>query len=280
MYELLGDVTANKCVVSYLKQRFPFLNSSKDVKCMARLRINLVSKNTFSEWGKRLHLIDYISIDMKQEKKQHISILEDVFEALIGCIEATVDHYVGGYTGMYYCLKFIESMMKDETINLSYNNLFDSITRLKETFDFYNSKSMVNVCPYIFPNSSISFHHEKVNNPSSPTKDLLSNDNNTLTSIENAINDSIPNDEEQYKMTRNQPQYYLVKLLQTSPHKKTVLLEEKGTSINDIKIKLSENYLQFLKEQGFEKPIDPYYEEIQKQMIKNEMEQINIDTFV
>ena len=40
MYELLGDVTANKCVVSYLKQRFPFLNSSKDVKCMARLRIN------------------------------------------------------------------------------------------------------------------------------------------------------------------------------------------------------------------------------------------------
>ena len=46
-YEILGDVTLNKCIVWYLKDRFPQLHNAAGVKILARLRINLVFEKIF-----------------------------------------------------------------------------------------------------------------------------------------------------------------------------------------------------------------------------------------
>ena len=59
--EILGDVTCNKIIVWYLKNRFPFLNNTKGVKVIARLKINYVAKARFSKWALQLGFEKYIS---------------------------------------------------------------------------------------------------------------------------------------------------------------------------------------------------------------------------
>mgnify|MGYP001212717438 CR=1 FL=1 len=159
-FEMIGDVTCNKIIVWYLKDKFPFLCNCDGVKVLARLRINLVSKTTFSRWASSLHFDKYISWDMETKLKQEASVLEDVFEAFVGCTEMIVDTYIRGYAGTYCCSKFMKILLDKEKIELSYKKLYDPITRLKETFDFYNSNTQKSTCPYIYGN--ISFSHEKL----------------------------------------------------------------------------------------------------------------------
>lgn len=159
-FEMIGDVTCNKIIVWYLKDKFPFLCNCDGVKVLARLRINLVSKITFSRWASRLHLDKYISWDTETKLKQETSVLEDVFEAFVGCTEMIIDKYIRGYAGTYCCSNFLKILLDDENIQLSYKKLYDPITRLKETFDYYNSNTQKSSCPYIYGN--ISFSHEKV----------------------------------------------------------------------------------------------------------------------
>ena len=47
-FELLGDATLNKCLIWYLKDRFSVLNNAEGVKVLSRLKINLVSRESFS----------------------------------------------------------------------------------------------------------------------------------------------------------------------------------------------------------------------------------------
>jgi hypothetical protein len=159
-FELIGDVTSNKIIVWYLQERFPFLCNAEGVKVLARLRINLVSKLTFSNWARKLNFEPFISYDLETKIKQENSVLEDCFEAFIGCTEKIIDEHIRGYTANYFCFKFIELLLDEEDIKLSYKSLYDPITRLKETFDFYNSTSEKGTCPYI--HGTISFTHEKI----------------------------------------------------------------------------------------------------------------------
>jgi len=159
-YELIGDVTSNKIIVWYLREKFPFLCTCDGVKVLARLRINLVSKATFSRWSSELNFLEYISFDYETKLKQESSVLEDVFEAFVGATEYVIEKYIRGYSGYYFCFKFLQSILDNEEIKLSYKSLYDPITRLKETCDFYNSTIQKASCPYI--HGSISFSHEKL----------------------------------------------------------------------------------------------------------------------
>lgn len=159
-YELIGDVSCNKIIVWYLQKKFPFLSNSDGVKVLARLRINLVSKITFSNWAKKLNFGPFISYDLDTKIKQENSVYEDIFEAFVGCTELVIDEYIRGYSAMYFCYKFMETLLDDEEIKLSYKSLYDPITRCKETFDYFNSNQQKSTCPYIY--GTISFHHEKL----------------------------------------------------------------------------------------------------------------------
>lgn len=148
-YELMGDVTCNKIIVWYLKERFPFLNNMSGVKVIARLRINLVSKKTFSKWAEKLDFERFISYDEETKNKQKMSVMEDCFEAFFGVTELLINEHfkIGGY---HFAYQILSSIIDEEKISLKYTDLYDPITRLKETFDFLNAIEMKSENPKLW----------------------------------------------------------------------------------------------------------------------------------
>ena len=137
--EILGDVTCNKIIVWYIKDRFPMLCNTDGVKVIARLRINLVSKKNFSVLSEKLGFVSFISCDSEIREQKMKSILEDVFEAFFGATELLLDTIISPGAGYGICFRIFKSILDDMDISLRYEDLYDPITRLKETFDYFRS---------------------------------------------------------------------------------------------------------------------------------------------
>jgi len=148
--EILGDVTCNKIIVWYIKDRFPCLQNTAGVKVIARLRINLVSKKNFSSIAETLGLGKYIACQKEIREQREKSLLEDVFEAFIGATEMLVDANIEHGAGYGVCFRLLKSVLDTTHISLRYEDLYDPITRLKETFDFYRSNVPGRHCPLIW----------------------------------------------------------------------------------------------------------------------------------
>lgn len=141
-FEQNGDLTANKFIVSYAYKRFPQIDCTAGVKIAARLRINYGSANFFAPLGESLGFWDYISAaeegnmkGMKYRKTKKKALLEDCVESFIGCTEYLLDkaYCVGvGYGIVYDILTDIFNKIQ---ISIKFEDLYDSVTRLKETFD-------------------------------------------------------------------------------------------------------------------------------------------------
>jgi len=150
--EILGDVTCNKCIVWYIKDRFPQLQNSEGVKVIARLRINLVSKKNFAIIAESLHFHDFISCEKEIKDQKGKSLYEDVFEAFFGATELLIDSITGFGSGYGICYRIMKSILDEQNISLRYEDLYDPITRLKETFDFYKQQIPGRQCKYIWGN--------------------------------------------------------------------------------------------------------------------------------
>lgn len=143
-YEIMGDVTANKCVVWYISERFPQLRNTSGVKVIARLRINLVSKKNFSNIAESMGFNQFISYAYELKDFKNKSILEDVFEAFIGATESIIDEMCGVGSGYSVCYRFMKTVLDRIHISLKYEDLYDPITRLKETFDHFRAIDKMN----------------------------------------------------------------------------------------------------------------------------------------
>jgi len=137
--EIMGDATVNKCIVYYISQRFPFLHTPLGVKIIARLKIKLVSRKCLAELAEKIGIPSFIYYSEPCHKNQLRSLYEDVFEAMLGAIEILIDRYVEFGAGYSVCFRFMKSMLDEMDISIKYEDLFDSVTRLKETFDFFKS---------------------------------------------------------------------------------------------------------------------------------------------
>lgn len=139
--EILGDATLNKCVVWYINGRFPQLRNADGVKVIARLKIKLVSKNSFSEIAEQFGFLPFIRLDEENMKASLNlrSVLEDVLEAFFGATELLVDKHFGQGAGCGVCFQLLKNIMDRKHISLKYEDLYDPITRLKETFDLYRA---------------------------------------------------------------------------------------------------------------------------------------------
>lgn len=135
--EILGDATLNKCVVWYISKRFPQLACPNGVKIIARLKINLISKKTFAEFASRLGWWDYVTADEETKQTKKKKLLEDIFEAFFGATEMLVDSIVYPGYGYAICYRIVASLFNEINISLSYESLYDPITRLKEVFDYF-----------------------------------------------------------------------------------------------------------------------------------------------
>jgi len=157
-FEQIGDVAASHFIVSYFYRRYPQLDCSLGVKVVARLRINYGAKKSFSEIAEKLGFWDFItSLDQPEEKETKKTkdaksieekvkssycrarnmkdLLEDVFEAFIGCTEYLID--LNFRTGVGYAIIYniLENIFNKIDVSLSYEDLVDHKTQLKETFD-------------------------------------------------------------------------------------------------------------------------------------------------
>lgn len=142
--EILGDATLNKCVVWYINSRFPQLHNAEGVKVIARLKIKLVSKNHFSEIAEQFGFLPFIRIN-EENMKQKLnlkSVLEDVLEAFFGTTEMLIDKHFGQGSGYGVCYELLKNIMDRKHISLKYEDLYDPITRLKETFDIFRTSSL------------------------------------------------------------------------------------------------------------------------------------------
>jgi dsRNA-specific ribonuclease len=135
--EQLGDLSGNKFIVSYMYNRFPYLECSEGVKIVARLRINYGAKENFSNIAKNLGFWNFISASNEIRYHKMKPLLEDVFESFLGATERILDRKVKigvGYANVCYILIGIFDKIP---ISLKYEDLYDPKTRLKELFDFH-----------------------------------------------------------------------------------------------------------------------------------------------
>lgn len=144
VYEQLGDITVNKFLVWYfhhrLAQHGALFHSTLGVKVVARLRIKYGSKQQLSELAERLGFWSHIRITETVSQGKRMSILEDVFESFIGVTEYIVDSRLRVGLGYIVCYRILQSLFDPMTIDISYEQLFDAKTRLKELFDVYRDQ--------------------------------------------------------------------------------------------------------------------------------------------
>jgi dsRNA-specific ribonuclease len=144
MFEQMGDLTVNKFVVWYMYRRFPFLMCPKGVKVVARLRINYGSKESLADIADKLGFWPFISAavegntkNTKYKNRHKKDLLEDTFEAFIGCIELILDCTFRTGVGYGVTYGILSNIFDEIKISLAYDDLFDAKTRLKEIFDCY-----------------------------------------------------------------------------------------------------------------------------------------------
>ena len=137
--EFLGDSMVNTAIVWYLNRRFPKLRGAQGVAIFARLKINLISKKSFSDFAIKMDMWKFVSAceDVKNTKMKKT--LEDVFEALFGAIAHLMEMKVREGTGYSVVSTIISSLFDEIEISLKYEDLFDAKTRLKELFDFHKT---------------------------------------------------------------------------------------------------------------------------------------------
>ena len=120
--------------------QFPQLNCQDGVKILARLKINLVSKKVFANFGSELDFWRYVSADKETRDTKMKKTLEDVFEAFFGATQKLIDSEIRMGVGYSICYNIIQNLFENMQISLKYEDLYDPKTRLKEVFDFFKDQ--------------------------------------------------------------------------------------------------------------------------------------------
>jgi dsRNA-specific ribonuclease len=145
-FEQMGDVTIGKFIVWSSYEKFPQLRGkSEAVEIVARMKINLGSKDNLSQIAEDLGMWIFISASEELRNRSKKKLLEDVFEALIGVIEFIVYDYSDpnrSQPGLAYQLTYalLLKLFEPYTLKIDYNTLVDSKNRLKGVFDQYKDQ--------------------------------------------------------------------------------------------------------------------------------------------
>jgi dsRNA-specific ribonuclease len=146
-FEQLGDVTANKFIIWYAYRRFPQLDCTDGVKVVARLRINYGAKQFFAPLGEKLGFWPFISAaeegterNKYYRRRNKKDLLEDTFEAFVGCTEYLLDKAFRPGVGYAVVYDILENIFDEIDMSIKYEDLYDAKTRLKETFDTYKKE--------------------------------------------------------------------------------------------------------------------------------------------
>lgn len=150
-YETLGDVTLNKCVLWHISRRFPQINCPDGSDILTKLKIKTIKSESFASIAESLHFWDFISVDqsLRLNVNKKRAILEDVCEAFFGVLELAIDQESRQGMGYNVCYKILSNLLDKTDIKISYDEIVDSKTRVKEIYDAY-SKIMGGTIQYKF----------------------------------------------------------------------------------------------------------------------------------
>ena len=144
IFEQLGDVSIGKFIVNYMYKRFVQLNTSEGVDIVAKLKIKYASKEQLQSLGEQLNFWTIIMASEAERKTERKKLLEDVFEAFIGCTEYIIDDYasssdrLNNYGGIGYNVvyRILKALFDRLNISLVYEKLVDAKSRLNELITF------------------------------------------------------------------------------------------------------------------------------------------------
>jgi dsRNA-specific ribonuclease len=142
-FEQMGDSTIGKFIVWSSYEKFPQLRGkSEAVEIVARMKINLGSKDNLYQIAENSGFWPFISASEELRLRAKKKLLEDVFEALIGVIEFVIYDYSTpnhSQPGLAYQLIYsiLLKLFEPYTLKIDYNTLVDSKNRLKGVFDQY-----------------------------------------------------------------------------------------------------------------------------------------------
>ncbi len=140
--EFLGDACVDHFLAWYLYKRFPELNCAKGVGILSVLKANFASSQSLAQIAQSLGFWPYISAseELRSDDKERKALLEDVFEAFIGAAALLLDQNIVEGLGYLTVYRLLETIFNTKPISLKYEDVVDAKSRLKQLFDFYQSK--------------------------------------------------------------------------------------------------------------------------------------------
>ena len=136
-WELLGDKISNSCLLKYFSsERFPEFRGQNCVFIFSRLIINYGSKESFGPIALSLGFDKFITSTENEKKTKREPMCEDTFEAFIGYTSHAIDTRVTPGAGYAICYNIISNIFRDRDVSIDYEDLMDSGTIFKETFDW------------------------------------------------------------------------------------------------------------------------------------------------
>jgi dsRNA-specific ribonuclease len=133
-YEILGDSTANNCIVWYFQRRFfPDIKkvdvsrgTMRSIAILSRLKQEGASTKQFSKFANRLNLIPYITMTDVEKRESVFKISEDVFEAFLGCLVYHCDLLFRKHIGFSVVYNILEKLFDAEEIKIDEEKLYDA----------------------------------------------------------------------------------------------------------------------------------------------------------
>lgn len=143
IYEFTGDGIVYAIETTWLPQRFPNIHSEK---WLTRLKHGLSNKYALAYFAFESGFLEFINygreaqIELDKDPNpvtncRIASMLEDAFEAFIGCLVTVIDKKYPEGIGYAVAYQFMMSYLNVLDISLDPKRLFDPVTRLKELYE-------------------------------------------------------------------------------------------------------------------------------------------------
>jgi dsRNA-specific ribonuclease len=138
--EQLGDSTLNNFIVWYFYRRFKVLQQPQGVYIINRLKIYYGSKKALPKIAEKYNFWNWVRKNGDVNKNDTE---EDIVESFVGATQLLVDKYIKLGVGYAIVYDILETMFDEvfPDISLKYEDLVDSVTRLKEIVDSYQKNT-------------------------------------------------------------------------------------------------------------------------------------------